>query len=153
MSESKPTGISGYSYVKRKIDGYWEISADDKSPDFHPTQLMGAACMYAFPPYNLAGLADLVSFLTHGSRSTHLDNNEHIFRFSFNVALPLSNHKEVIRSQWPELTQYGEDSKDEAGKNPEAWVAKVEQRFGTSIKVKPDTLGSIVLLDELAKIN
>jgi len=137
------TGISGYTYVRREEDGYDEISLDPKSNMFHPSQLMGATQMFSFPPYSSAGLADLISFMVHGSRSTHLRGGS-IFGFGFNVAQPLETHSKTFKSAWPEISEYAllcKTTWDSAKRCPahlnnvEEFVKEMETKFGKEIKV------------------
>ena len=144
MNKSFP----GYDYVKRCEHGSNEISLDPSSNEFHPTQIMTAATLYSFPPYNVAGLADLASYLTSGFRSTHLNDDGTILGFTFNVAIPMSEKQEAFQKAWPEIYEYAKQVKEDEDEDEEEeenkfgdekfcidFVKRVEEKFGTSVIV------------------
>ena len=137
MTQAQPTG---YEYVKRTDSPYQEISIDSTSSLFHITQIMTAACMYTFPPYNSAGLADLATYLTNGIRSTHLDRNGSVFGFYHNIAEPMSEKQEAFQKAWPEIYEYGKEviNSEHDFKNDQEvldFLEKTEERFGKYVEV------------------
>ena len=135
------SSVSGYEYILRPGSPYLEISSDATSNVFHVTQIMTAACMYTFPPYNNAGLDDLASYLTDGKRSTHMSEDGSIVGFGFNVATPMYEKQESLQKAWPEIYEYGRGIIE---KNPDFrteaktidFIKKAEEKFGKMVTVK-----------------
>lgn len=134
-----------YTLVQREPNGYYEISEDPQSPKFHPTIIMSMCTGVGFPPFTMAGMSDMVTFLRDGHRSTHLDKNNQIFGFNANVAHHVHDLIPHMCITHPDIAAYAKEQAEALGKNDaEGWktmddiqfAKDVEDKFGTHIVIK-----------------
>lgn len=127
---------NNYAYVTR--DEYQQVSKDPHSNKFHTSQILSAISMYAFPPYNMAGICDLVTYIEDGYRNTHLSEDGSIMGVTFNVIMPLQNlYLEKLKESYPNFLgssqkyiQMVKDNKDHS-----EIINEIEKEFGKFITV------------------
>lgn len=124
--------------------GYWQIEQDATSPQFHPTQLMSMCIGVTFPPYNEAGICDVVTFLMRGERSTCLNKNNQIAGFDMAECQAVDLMPEM-QKRFPEITSYALLKVKDIETSVKGWdvfndhraieafAKEVEDKFGASV--------------------
>lgn len=137
------TDIEGFSFVKREENGYWEISKDPTSKSFHPSQLISCVTGFIFPPYYMGGIADVITLIEVGKRSTHICDDGSITGFSYDVVIPLFELIPKFEEAYPELLKFGNEWKTKIDDSPidvkRAFVREAESKFGTSMALTIQT--------------
>ena len=111
--------------------------------------------MYSFLPYGTAGIADLVSFIQHGNRSTHLSSDHSIFGFGFNFSFPLElGLADDLAKTFPDLYLQGKEmvkAIKEGSLTLAQALEKMEATFGKSLNIAAD-LPKLRKVDEATRV-